>query len=183
MNLALGKEAWASSQEADRLGARYAVDGDLSTRWGSQFADNQWITIDLGHEYNIDTVRIFWNSPAYATHYSVEVSGSGDEDDFSVLTTHEGYVRTDEPVDIAAGGIKARYIKVTGLRRSTIYGTSIDELEVYGRRPTSSTGLPLHDTGSGAAWYTLDGLRVAAPSAPGIYIRRQGSAAEKVVIR
>lgn len=183
VNLALGKEAWASSQEADRLGARYAVDGDLSTRWGSQFTDNQWITVDLGREYNIYTVRLFWNSPAYATHYSVEVSDIGDEDDFSVLTTHEGYVRTDEPVEIAAGGIKARYIKVTGLRRSTIYGTSIDELEVYGRRPTSSTGLPLHDTGSGAAWYTLDGLRVAAPSAPGIYIRRQGSAAEKVVIR
>lgn len=72
-------------------------------------------------------------------------------------------------------------MKVTGLRRSTIYGTSIDELEVYGRRETSGTDLNLTPA-EADEWYTLEGLRVASPSAPGIYIRRRGTSAEKVAV-
>lgn len=182
INLALGKEAWDSSHEADWLGARYAVDGDRGTRWGSLFDDNQWMIVDLGREYSIYTVRIYWNNPAYATHYTVEVSTTGAEDDFNRVALREGYVRTDEPEEIALQGTKARYVKVTGLRRSTIYGTSIDELEVYGRRETSATDINIAPA-EAEEWYTLEGLRVAAPSAPGIYIRRRGTGAEKVAVK
>lgn len=32
-------------------------------------------------------------------------------------------------------------------------------------------------------WYTLQGIKVASPSSPGVYIRRSGSIAEKIIIR
>src|SRR5262245_29536720 len=41
-NLALGKPVTASSQKGG-LEARYANDGSLSTRWGSDYSDPQWI--------------------------------------------------------------------------------------------------------------------------------------------
>lgn len=182
INLALGKEAWDSSHESDWLSAKYAVDGDRETRWGSQFADDQWMVVDLGREYCLTKVRLYWNSPAYATHYRVEVSETGAEDDFSVVASREGYERTDDPVEHILNGCKARFVKVTGLRRSTIYGTSIDEFEVYGQRATSGVGLE-PATSAAEEWYTLEGLRITAPTTPGIYIRRTGSVAEKVAVR
>lgn len=33
------------------------------------------------------------------------------------------------------------------------------------------------------SWYNLQGVEISAPAAPGIYIRRQGSTATKVVIK
>ncbi|MGX1574617.1 hypothetical protein [Cellulosimicrobium funkei] len=40
VNLSQGKPATASSVQGDYAAAR-AVDGDLSTRWGSEFAEGQ----------------------------------------------------------------------------------------------------------------------------------------------
>ena len=48
-NLAQGKPATASSSEnAGFLGAKFAVDGDATTRWASAASDPQWLQVDLG---------------------------------------------------------------------------------------------------------------------------------------
>lgn len=39
------------------------------------------------------------------------------------------------------------------------------------------------DAAAPAEWYTLQGIRVAEPAAPGIYVRRQGSTTAKVIVR
>jgi hypothetical protein len=53
-----------------------AVDGDPSTRWSAQAADNQWLYIDLGEQRLIEQLRIDWTS-LNARDYSIYVA-SGD---------------------------------------------------------------------------------------------------------
>lgn len=184
VNLALGKTAWDSSHENDGLAASYAVDGRSDTRWGSTFNDQEWMTVDLDAVYRLNRIRIFWNNPAYATEYTVYTSLTGFDDDFEPLETRRGYVYTPEPEVIDASGRNARYVRLQGHKRSTGYGVSVDELEVYGDAYLSGVSVP--DSGvSGAAerWYTVQGIPVAAPSAAGIYIRVCGGSAEKVYVR
>lgn len=47
---------------------------------------------------------------------------------------------------------------------------------------TGIEGIEAEDAAAQAEWYTLQGVRVAAPSESGLYIRRQGSKVEKVVL-
>src|SRR5437899_192376 len=55
-NLALNKPATSSSSEGVGYAASLAVDGNAGTRWGSLFADPQWIQIDLGATTSIGRV-------------------------------------------------------------------------------------------------------------------------------
>lgn len=182
VNLALGKEAWASSKENGGLDATFAVDGKRDTRWGSLFQDDQWMIVDLGKEYKIVKVLIYWNNPAYATDYSVLLSRSGDEDSFEAAATVSDYQRTDEPAEHLVDHTLARYVKVIGHKRSTVYGTSIDEIEVYSDEPADGVNTIAGGRAS-ERWYTLQGLRTLRPSTPGIYIRIRDGKSSKVVVR
>jgi hypothetical protein len=134
VNLALGKPATATTIENNNLNADKAVDGDYSTRWGSQFYDEQSLTVDLLETYMVTNVRIYWNSPAYATSYSVELS-LDDANYSEVYSTDEWTGGND---DITIESTPARYVKVVGHTRATQYGTSINELEVYGTDYTTT---------------------------------------------
>jgi len=73
-DLALNKPAVASSiQPQSTLVASNVDDGSLSTRWGSQFSDPQWIYVDLGSQYSINEVRLNWET-AYGKAYQIQVS-------------------------------------------------------------------------------------------------------------
>jgi hypothetical protein len=50
-----------------------AVDGNLSTRWGSNYTDKEWIYVDLGSTKNIDEVLLNWET-AYGKSYQIQVS-------------------------------------------------------------------------------------------------------------
>ena len=182
MNLALGKTAWDSSHENDGLTASHAVDGLRDTRWGSTFNDEEWMVVDLGAEFVLDHVNIYWNNPAYATHYTVATSLTGYDDDCTAGATVEGYTYSPEPVRIDAAGRQARYVKLTGHRRSTGYGTSVDELEVYGRSYVTGVESVWSDD-SGERWYTIQGMAIGRPTAAGVYIKVSGGKATKVAVR
>lgn len=174
VNLALGKEAWSSSAENDGLTASYAVDGKLDTRWGSKFNDEEWMIVDLGKPYLLTNVRLYWNAPAYATHYNVLASATDNDDDYQLLDSRSGYSNTGDAENHAINSDKTyRYVKVVGHKRSTGYGTSIDELEVYGKHSdmiSGTDGIGL-DTECDEVWYTIQGMRLGGrPSASGIYI-------------
>lgn len=187
INLALGKRAWSSSQENDALAAGKVCDGDLGTRWGSKFEDNQWVIVDLGNSYSLDHINIYWDRPAYATHYDIFVSQTEDEGSFRKVASREGFSLSGVSVEdaddvIYLDGAMGRYVKIVGVERATGYGTSIRELEVFGRDiPTGIDTVETSGTGE-VIWFTLQGVRVAHPSA-GIYIRVAGGKAEKVLIR
>lgn len=84
---------------------------------------------------------------------------------------------------ISCDGREARYVRLQGHKRSTGYGTSVNELEVYGSGFVSGIGQFAEDTSSEARWYTVQGFPVAAPSVPGIYIRVAGGKASKIIVR
>ena len=72
-NIAKGRPAVASSTEASSYGAALATDGKTTTRWSSQFADNQWIYVDLGALYDLTRVVLRWET-AFGSEYAIDVS-------------------------------------------------------------------------------------------------------------
>ena len=75
-NVALGKSVTASSQENDNLGPDKLVDGkgNSSSRWSSARGTGaQSVVLDLGQEYLLEGVNLFWES-GKANSYSVLVS-------------------------------------------------------------------------------------------------------------
>ncbi len=126
-NLASGKTAVASTSYPG-LPASNATDGNTSSRWSSQFSDNQWIYADLGTAYAIDRIVLRWEM-AYGRGYRLQVS-----DDAStwsdVYSTTTGDGGTD---DIALSApASGRHVRLLGTQRATVYGYSLWELEVYG---------------------------------------------------
>ncbi|MCM1517229.1 MAG: discoidin domain-containing protein [Pseudoflavonifractor sp.] len=131
VNLALGKPVEVSSVENQGLGGANAVDGSQSTRWGSSFADNQWLCVDIEAVYNVtEIVIVTTDAGAYARKALIEYSVDGDR--WETLTVRErSGVGTDR---IAVADKRMRYLRYTGVERSSQYGTTLTELEVYGDR-------------------------------------------------
>ena len=38
------------------------IDGDPTTRWASQYKDNQEVVVDMGKEINLSGVRLLWET-------------------------------------------------------------------------------------------------------------------------
>ncbi len=126
--LSQGKPALASSEEGAGYAASLAVDGDVNTRWGSQFADPQWLRVDLGQPATVSQVVLRWES-AYATAYQVQTSL--DAVTWTTIystTTSTGGVQTI-PITVANSG---RYVRMYGTARVGGYGYSLWEFQVYG---------------------------------------------------
>ncbi|MGW9375795.1 discoidin domain-containing protein [Streptomyces xanthophaeus] len=129
--LSQGKSVTASSLEGAGTPAGAAVDGDNATRWSSQFADPQWIQVDLGAPAQLSQVVLRWEA-AYAKAYRVELSTDGSNWSTGYSTAAStGGVQTH---DITG---TARYVRVYGTQRATGYGYSLWEFQVYG---TTGTG-------------------------------------------
>ncbi|MBI4845052.1 MAG: family 16 glycosylhydrolase [Candidatus Omnitrophica bacterium] len=126
--LSAGKPVKASSQEAEDLGAENAVDRDKNTRWSSAFSDPQWIQVDLGQKYLIDSVRLNWEA-AYARGFEIQVSDDGKKWN-TVYGEQQGKGSTQEITQLNAAG---RYVAIYGIERATEFGYSLWEFEVFGR--------------------------------------------------
>ena len=72
-NVALGKPVTCRSTEGPDYGCSNAVDGDLTTRWSTQFNDPQWILVDLGAPLSIERVTLHWET-AYGEAYRIQTS-------------------------------------------------------------------------------------------------------------
>jgi beta-galactosidase len=126
-NLALGQPATASSLEEAQYSAQNADDGNGSSRWSSQFSDPQWIYVDLGAVYPINHVVLTWET-AYGKAYQIQVSTDATTWT-TVFTESNGNGGTD---DITFATVNARYVRVYGTQRGTVWGYSLWEFEVYG---------------------------------------------------
>ena len=177
LNLALGKPAVATSQENGGVPVADAFDGDLTTRWGSQWTDDQSITVDLKAVYEINRVVLYWEA-ARASEYLIEVSEDG---------VH--WITVKDVTDVPAGkdeqmltAVPARYVRIQGISRSLPYGYSLYEFEVYGiRKIREVTGLSAPSCDESPAYvdvYTVDGRCVMRHAdrrtlpllRPGIYL-------------
>jgi hypothetical protein len=140
VNLALGRPVAASSQVRNAQGffpAALAVDGRSDTRWSSEFADHQWLEVDLGPARPISRVTLTWER-AHGLAYAIEVSTDGSQWK-EVWRTETGRGGEDE---IRFAPVTARYLRFRGDRRATEHGFSLWELQVFGppASPESAAG-------------------------------------------
>ncbi len=124
-NYAFEKEATASSHENNHTAA-LAVDGDMSSRWGSLYTDPQSITVDLGEEILINRVVLRWET-AFGKDYTIEVST--DNENWETVYTSVGGKGGVETIDF--DDTTARYVKMNGTARGSSFGYSLYEFEVY----------------------------------------------------
>ncbi|GAB1821769.1 discoidin domain-containing protein [Herbidospora sp. RD11066] len=128
-----GKPATASSSEGAFLPGA-AFDGDLTTRWASNFSDPQWIQADLGTTQQITQVVLHWEA-AYGRAFTIQTSDNGTTwTNVYSTTTGTGGVQT-----LAVTG-SGRYVRLNGTQRGTGYGYSLWEFQVFGPGGTTNPG-------------------------------------------
>jgi len=135
-SVSLNKAVNVSSTEAG-LGnvPANAVDGDMSSRWSSSYSDPQWYQIDLGKPYDIESVVIHWQN-ASAKDYTLQQSNDGIN---WITVASRNNMKTGARIDSLnnlAGG--AQFIRMHGTKRTTTWGYSIFEFEVYGKENSNA---------------------------------------------
>jgi glucose/arabinose dehydrogenase len=153
-DLALNQRVTASSVEPNtHYIPSFAVDGDLTSRWSSEYADPQWIYVDLGRAQAIGRVKLTWET-AYARAYAVQVS-SDTNTWTDVYTTTNGDGSVD---DITGLSVSGRYVRIYGTVRATGWGYSLWEIEVYAPPgPTVSMVSPSSGPTAGGTPVTITG--------------------------
>lgn len=127
VNLAQNKPATSSSNETTSFTADKAVDGNGATRWSSLYSNPQWIYVDLGQAYNVNRVKLSWET-AYAKSYKIQVSNDAvNWTDVYSTTTGDGALD-----DISFTPTSARYVRMYATEQGTIYWYSLYEMQVYG---------------------------------------------------
>lgn len=124
-NKALNKPATSSSDEGAAWNAAQAVDGNVNTRWASQWSDAQWIKVDLGSVQSISRVKLNWEG-AYGKNYQVQTS----TDNINWTTIHT-VTNGDGAIDDLTVSGSGRYVRINGTARGTGYGYSLWDFEVY----------------------------------------------------
>jgi hypothetical protein len=114
----------ASSYEFFLYGPWNAVDGKTTTRWSSQFSDPQWICVDLGTITSVNGVTLTW--AAYGKAYQIQVSTDSLSWD-TVYSTSSG--KSGKAV-ISFEPSAARYVRMYGTQRGTVYGYSLFEFQI-----------------------------------------------------
>lgn len=125
-NLALNKAVVVSSTDNGSDLGPYAVDGNSSTRWSSAYSDPQWIYVDLGSTQAIGQVRLSWET-AYGKSYRIDVSN----DTFTWTTVYNQSNGSGGREILNFTPVAARYVRMYGAQRGTIFGYSLWEFEVY----------------------------------------------------
>jgi hypothetical protein len=127
-DLALNRPATASSTERGLPEFRptNANDGNSSTRWSSEFVDNQWWQVDLGSNQSINRVEVNWEV-AYARQYRIRTRTARGNSWSTVATvgTSSAGLKTH-----TFGMTRARYVRIQGDQRATPWGISLWDLRV-----------------------------------------------------
>ena len=120
-NLALNKPVYVSSVESPGTNAKHFVnDGDYNTYWSSEFEDNQSIIIDLGQDYLLEELKIYWET-AYTKHYVVGYSS----DNLNYIPRYTVYNGNGSEDILNLSQIIGRYLKIDLIERRTSWGNAI----------------------------------------------------------
>jgi hypothetical protein len=123
----LGTSASSSVQASSN-----AIDNNTGSRWESNYSDPQWFQIDLGSSKTISRVRIDWEN-ASAKNYTIQVSPDGTT--WTTVSTQLNMPTGNHRIDDLTVSGTGRYVRMNGTARTTIYGYSIFEMDVYGPTP------------------------------------------------
>jgi len=106
-----------------------AIDGDMTSRWGSEHSEPQNLDLDLGEVVTVKRVLINWEA-AYATNFELQVASNAGGPFTTVHTDAAGNGGNDD-ITLATAS-DGRYLRMRGVTRKTTYGFSIYEISVYG---------------------------------------------------
>lgn len=147
-----------SSVEANmNMQASYLVDGDCSSRWGSEFSDDQWIELDLGEVCSLNSIFLLWEGMAGGKCYDILVSNDRTQWQ-KVASVEEGNIPTET---VALSG-SARYIKIQLRERYSSFGYSIYEIKVFGTPATEKYAVGAMVMGSPAVGTVTGSANVVA---------------------
>jgi hexosaminidase len=125
-DLAQGRPATASSTETPDFPAANATDGDLGTRWSSQYTDPTWLQVDLGSVQTVNRVVLAWEA-AYGKNYQIQISNDGTT--WTTLYTRTNGTGGTETLTGFTG--TGRYLRMNGTARGTQWGYSLYEFEAF----------------------------------------------------
>jgi hypothetical protein len=128
-NIALLKPATASSIEDAEKAIPFLNDGNVKTRWSSEYKDGQWCMVDLQGTFHVTNAILNWEA-AFGKDYSI--LGSMDGTSWTVLAEVTGGDGGTDEVALSAANV--RYVKVDCKFRGTQWGFSLWELQVIGER-------------------------------------------------
>ena len=112
--------------------AALTVDGNLSTRWESVHGiDPSWLSLDFGAEFALSHMDIHWEA---ANSASYEVQCSNDNINWQTIVNQSGGTFGNRTDQLTLAG-SYRYLRIYGISRTSVYGYSIWEVEVYGSIP------------------------------------------------
>lgn len=126
-NIARNATASSSTIESKELIAQNVLDGNIFTRWASEYSDPQWIEVDLQKITRVSGVTLIWED-AYATAYDIQVS----IDQKNWTTVYSATKSIGGTDFISFNVIKARYIRMYGKNRATQWGYSLWDFMVHG---------------------------------------------------
>jgi hypothetical protein len=144
-------KATASSSE-ENYSAQLAIDGDPTTRWSSQFQDNQWWIVDFGKPIEIKKITLYWEA-AYAKDYKILASINNKALE-EVYRTSNGKGGT-EVIKIAP--LNARYVKLVLNKRGAEWGNSLWEVKFNEPDPIKAKATASSGDGDYRADFAIDG--------------------------
>ena len=128
-NVATSGTATASCVEGNgaypQFDPRYAIDGDLTTRWSSCYDDNAWLQVQLHTTATVGKVVLHWEA-AYGKAYDIQTSSDG-----LTWTTAATVTAGDGGTDVVYldATPTANYVRMQGVQRASAYGYSIYEMQ------------------------------------------------------
>jgi hyaluronoglucosaminidase len=125
---AQGATATASSVEQNlpQFTPDHAIDGDLSTRWSSNYTNGEWLQVKFAQPENLGKVVIYWET-AHAASYQLQTSTDGTT--WTTAATVSGSPGGTETEWLNTSDV--RYLRMQGVARATQYGYSIYELQDF----------------------------------------------------
>ncbi|MEV7404718.1 discoidin domain-containing protein [Streptomyces sp. NPDC091267] len=126
----------ASGSENGASGPGAAADGNGTTRWSSNFADDAWIGVDLGSVIRISQVTLDWEA-AYGKKYVLEVSRNGT--DWTPFYTEDDGTGGSVTAHTYPQEVTGRYVRMRGVQRATAWGYSLYSFKVYGGAPAPAS--------------------------------------------
>lgn len=121
--------ATASSIETSSLAAAKAIDGNVTTRWSSQFSSPQWLKVELAQAATITGAVLRWETAASAD-YDLQISNTGTDGTWTTIyTDSNGNGGVDTITGLNAVG---RFVRMYSRARTTPWGVSLWEMQVTG---------------------------------------------------
>jgi hypothetical protein len=117
-----------TSSDNEDTNGKNAVDGNIYTRWESKHGiDPSWIELKLNKRTQICAIKIFWET-ASAKKYKIQVSN--DRRSWKTVAKVTNGKKGEERI-VVFDPVWARYVRIYCEKRTTQWGYSIWEIELY----------------------------------------------------